>query len=126
MLLQTSMAEPEQANELAKRSQDLHKEVFESLDKIANKAQLMSVAQNRITSLLMRQSEETLKDFDSLEGCAESANDYKGAEARCLCVADNICHKAGQDTAGKTCSVVASATCMSPKDDNEAKEMATV
>jgi hypothetical protein len=134
MLLQTEMAESPQeakevfmqAKELANRATALHQVVFDSVEKVTNKDKLMSVAQNRITSLLMRQSEASLSDFDALEGCTEQAKDYSGAEARCLCVADNICSKAGQAHGGDYCSIVSSSTCMSPKNEKEASEMSTV
>lgn len=134
LLLQTESAENYeeakanfmQAKDLASKAQTLHQQVFESVEKAANKEKLMSVAQNRITSLLMRQSEAALADFDSLEGCTGEAKDYSGAEARCLCVADNICSKTQQAKDGEYCSVVSSATCMAPKNAKEATEMSTV
>merc|ERR1719231_1154653 len=133
MLLQTEMAESAQeakdvfmqAKELANKATNLHQEVFESVEAVTNKEVLMSVAQNRITSLLMRQSEASLSDFNALEGC-DNEQSYAGAEARCLCVADNICNKAGQARGGEYCSMVSSATCMSPQNKKEAMEMATV
>jgi hypothetical protein len=133
MLLQTEMAESAeeakevfmQAKELASKATALHQEVFDSVDQVTNKEQLMSVAQNRITSLLMRQSEASLNDFNALEGC-DNGEGYAGAEARCLCVADNICNKSGQARGGEYCSIVSSATCMSPQNKKEATEMSTV
>jgi len=134
MLLQTQMTEDPQeaksvflqAKELANRATALHQVVFDSVEQVTNKDNLMSVAQNRITSLLMRQSEASLSDFDALEGCNGQAKDYSGSEARCLCVVDNICSKAGQGHGGEYCSIVSSATCMSPKNEKEASEMSTV
>jgi hypothetical protein len=134
MLLQTEMVEtPEEAKEvfmqakdLASKASDLHEVVFESVEKVTDKDKLMSVAQNRITSLLMRQSEASLSDFNALEGCRADASDYLSAEARCLCVADNICNKAGQTNGGDYCSIVSSATCMSPQNKKEATEMSVV
>jgi len=111
-----------QARELSNRATVLHQTVVESVEKVDNKDKLMAVAQNRITSLLMRQSEATLGDFDALEGCTGAAKDYSGAESRCLCVADNVCSKAGQAHHGDYCSLVSSATCMAPKNDKEASE----
>jgi len=133
MLLQTEMAETAQeakenfmqAKELASKATTLHQEVFDSVEQVSNKEQLMSVAQNRITALLIRQSEETLSDFNALEGC-ENEKTYAGIEARCLCVADNICQKSGQAQGGEYCSIVSSATCMSPQNKKEATEMSTV
>jgi len=134
MLIQTEMAESPQegkavfmqAKELANRATALHQVVFDSLEKVHNKDMLMGVAQNRITSLLMRQSEASLADFDSMDGCTAQAKDYSGAEARCLCVVDNICSKAGHSHGGDYCSIVSSATCMSPKNEREVSEMSTV
>jgi hypothetical protein len=123
VLLQTSTAEADQAFEvmgLAQRGKDLHNEIFASIDQAHNKATLLGVAQNRITSLLMRQAEATIKDFDALEGCTDAAKDFSGAMTRCLCVTDNICHK--MQHSGNTCSIVSSSTCMSA----QASEMTTV
>merc|ERR1719313_2714442 len=114
-----------EAKQLASKASELHQEVFDSIEQVSNKEQLMSVAQNRITSLLMRQSEASLSDFNALEGC-DTKQSYAGAEARCLCVADNICNKSGQARGGEYCSLVSSATCMSPQNKKEAMEMATV
>jgi hypothetical protein len=133
MLLQTEMAESAeeakdafmQAKDLASKATTLHQEVFDSVEQVTDKDLLMSVAQNRITSLLMRQSEASLSDFNALEGCSNDRG-YAGAEARCLCVADNICNKSGQARGGEYCSIVSSATCMSPQNKKEATEMSTV
>merc|ERR1719311_762272 len=84
MLIQTEQAEnPQeakdifmQAKDLSTRATALHQVVFDSIDKVHNKPELMSIAQNRITSLLMRQSEATFSDFDALEGCTMEAKDY--------------------------------------------------
>jgi len=127
LLLQTSSADSEQqATDLASRGRNLHTQLYSAVETASNKAALMSVAQNRITSLLMRQAEETLKDFDALDGCTEAAKDFSGAESRCLCVADNICHKMEHSKSGNLCSVVSSSTCMVPTTQEEAKEMSTV
>jgi hypothetical protein len=127
VLLQTASDESNQeAVHLAKRARHLHNNVYTAVEQVSNKAQLMGVAQNRITSLLMRQAEETIKDFDALEGCTDSAKDFSGAQMRCLCVADNICHKMEQESSGNTCSIVSSSTCMVPNKEEESKEMSTV
>merc|ERR1719375_1991573 len=115
-----------EAKALANRATALHQVVFDSVEEVTNKEQLMGVAQNRITSLLVRQSEASLSDFDALEGCVVDQNygfaqdsNYEGSESRCLCVADNICNKAGQAHGGEFCSIVSSATCMAPKNEKE-------
>merc|ERR1719331_3807064 len=124
VLLQTNSDESDQAAlDLHQRTSHLHKRIFHTVDQAHNKAALLTVAQNRITSLLMRQAEATIKDFDALDGCSDAAKDFSGAMSRCLCVADNICHKTQKASTGTTCSIVSSSTCMAPKNSEEASEM---
>jgi len=127
VLLQTNSDESGQAAlDLHQRTSHLHKRIFHTVDQAHNKAALLTVAQNRITSLLMRQAEATIKDFDALDGCTDSAKDFSGAMSRCLCVAGNICHKMQHASTGDTCSIASSTTCMAPQNSEEASETTTV
>lgn len=120
-----------EAQDLAKKAQGIHQDIVASIALAEEHfseypVPLMSVAQNRITSLMIRQAEASLENFDALDGCTGPTKDYEGAESRCLCVVDNICSRVGHSQGGGYCSIVSTATCMSPKDEMEADLMSTV